>query len=125
MSPPLRLLLRFAGNIALVWLLSTSFETYFFLTGGIGALVIVGALLMLLNILVRPVLALLTFPLKLLATILAIILVNGVFLWLTETIVDRMDPVYVTFDIHGGIGGWIVVAAVLGIGNWLMKHFLK
>jgi len=31
----------------------------------------------------------------------------------------------VTIAIHGRLWGWIVVATVLGVGNWLMKVVLK
>jgi putative membrane protein len=125
MSLPLRLLLRFAGNAALVWAMATYLDQYLFVTGGIGAYVIIGALLTLLNALVRPILSLITLPLRLLATLLAIILVNGVFLWITDYIVLLMDPNLVTMEILGGIGGWIVVSSALGIGNYLMKLALK
>ena len=98
---------------------------YFFLSGGLPAYVVVGALLTLMNVIVRPLLNLVTFPLKLLATILAIILVNGIFIWLTYQIVLLMDPNLVTLEIIGGLGGWIVVTLVIGIANWVMKFILK
>lgn len=121
LSLPARVLLRAVLNIGLVWFLATKLEAYFHLTGGIQAYVIVGSLLTLLNIFVRPLLAIITFPLKLFATLLAIIIVNGVFVQLVDYIVQRMQPELVTLNIYGGLWGWIVVAVVLGIGNWVMK----
>lgn len=111
--------------MALVWFLAVYFSAYFDLTGGIGAYVIVGSLLTLMNIFVRPLLELITLPLKLFATILAIIIVNGVFVQLTTVIVERMQDNLVTLEIHGKLWGWLVVATVLGLGNWLMKVALN
>ncbi len=121
----LRILFRFFLTLLLVWALSTYLDQYFFVTGGWKAYVIIAALLTLMNLLVRPVLDLIVLPLKFFATILAVILVNGLFLWLTVWIVDHMERTLVTLDILGGIGGWIVVMLVLGVAKWFMKVSLK
>ncbi|MFA6523467.1 MAG: phage holin family protein [Candidatus Peribacteraceae bacterium] len=124
-SLPVRLILRTILNVLLVWVLTAYLPDYFFVHGGWIGAVIIGALLTLMNVLVRPLLDLLTTPLKLLATLVAFILVNGVFLWLTALIASMMDPALVSLQISGGVGGWIVVMIVLGIANWLMKILLK
>lgn len=124
-SLPLKITLKTLLNIALVWAMSTYLSQYFDLTGGWRALVIVGVLITLLNILVRPILALITLPLRLFATILAVIIVNGAFVYLVILITDRMDPTLVQLSIVGGIFGWLVVAAVVGFGNWMMKEIFK
>ena len=120
LSLPARVLLRALLNIGLVWFMAIQLEAYFFLTGGFQAYVIVGSLLTLLNIFVRPFLALVTLPIKLFATLLAIIVVNGAFVQLVDYAVQRMQPDLVTLEIYGGLWGWIVVATILGVGNWLM-----
>ena len=121
----LRLLFRFALTLLLVWALSTYLDQYFFVTGGWKAYVIIASLITLMNLIVRPVLDMIVLPLKLLATILALVLVNAVFLWLTVWIVNHMERDLVTLDIQGGVGGWIVVILALGISKWLMKVSLK
>ncbi len=125
MSLPLRLTLRFVLNIALVWALLSFVPQAFVLTGGFPASVIVGAILTLLNIVVRPVLDVLTLPLKLLATLLAFVIVNGVFVWLTVWIVQHMESSLLTLHIAGGLPGWLAVIIVFGLGNWMMKLLLK
>lgn len=125
MSMPARIVMKFAANVVLVWFLHVQFGSFFVISGEIHAWVVVGALLTLLNMLVRPVLHVLTFPLKLFATILAIIIVNGVLVQLTVSIVERMDPQVVTLSVQGGLLGWTIVAVVFGLGNWLMKASLK
>ncbi|MBI3331418.1 phage holin family protein [Candidatus Peregrinibacteria bacterium] len=125
LSLPVQILFRFLLTILLVWAMATFMDQYFFLSGGFGAVIIVSALLTLMNLFVRPILNAATLPLRFLATILAIILVNGVFLWLTYEIVLRMDPNLVTLEILGGLGGWIVVALTIGLANWIMKMIVK
>jgi|GEM_PF-358441 len=124
MSLPIRVLLHAVLNILLVWALAHWLDQYFFLVGGAAAYVLVGCVLTLLNLLVRPILDLLLLPLRLLASLLAFILANALFLWLTLALVHRMDGDVVTLTIDGGIGGWLVVAIALGIGNWVIRHLL-
>jgi len=124
-SLPLKITIKAILNVALVWVMATYLDQYFALTGGWRAIVIVGALLTLLNLLVRPILAILTMPLKLFATILAVIVVNGIFVWLVHLLVLKMDPAIVGLEIFGGIWGWIVVASAIGFANWVMKEIIK
>ena len=121
----LKLAMKFALNVALVWAMSTYLDTYFDLSGGIPALFIVGALVTLLNIFVRPILMIITLPLRLLATILAVIIVNGAIVYLIHLTTLQLDPSFVRLEIFGGIIGWIVVAICFGLANWLMKEMFK
>lgn len=125
MSLWLRILLRFLLTIVLVWAMKTYLGTWIVITGGIPAYVIIAALITLMNLFVEPVLNLLAAPLKFFMTFVAVILVNGVFLWLTVRIVRMMEPTLVTMQIKGGIPGWIVVLLALGIAKSFMKYGLK
>ncbi len=124
LSAPARLFIRAILNILLVWAMATYLSEYFLLTGGLGAVIIVGALLTLMNVIVRPLLKLLTLPLRLFAMVIALILVNGVFIWLIYQITQQMDPTVVRLQIIGA-AGWVIVSVVFGIGNWLIKAALK
>jgi len=115
------ILLKFLLNVALVWLLTVKFSQYFVLTGDFGSIVVIGSLLTLMNLFVRPFLNAITLPLRLFATLLALVIVNGVFLYITMRITGMMDPEVLTLSINGGIVGWIAIALVLGTGNWVMK----
>ena len=123
-SLPLQITVKAILNVLLVWLLATYLPQYFALQGGTRAVITVGALLTLLNIFLRPVLDILTLPLKLFATILAIVIVNGIFVELIHRITLRMDPEIVRLSIEGGLIGWVVVALLLGLGNWLVKEMM-
>jgi len=118
---PLVLVLKFVLNVTLVWVLARYLDEYFQLTGGLGAYVVVGSLITLMNLIVRPVLEILLLPLKLFATLLAIVILHAAFVQLTAMIVHKMDPGVVTLEIFGGLLGWVVVAGILGFGNWLLR----
>lgn len=121
---PVRILIYFLVTAGLVWLLSAKLSQYVFIDGGIRAYVTIGALLTLMNLLVRPVLRILFAPFHFIFGIIAVIALNWLFLYLTMRIAEHFDRSIVVFDINGGIGGWLIVAIVLGVANWLF-HILK
>lgn len=121
----IRLFLRFILTLLLVWAMAVYMDQYFFVTGGLLAYVIIAALITLMNILISPLLNLILLPLRMLATIVAIVLANGLFLFFTVWVIDHMERDLVTVDIQGGLAGWILVAIVLGMAKWLMKICLK
>jgi putative membrane protein len=121
----IRILWKLVLNTAMVWALATYLSSYFLLSGGIPGILIVGVLMTILNILVRPLLNVLALPLKLFATILAIIIVNGIFVQLVYEIIRALDIPFVSLEIQGGLLGWSIVAIALGLGNWAMKVIMK
>lgn len=125
LSAPMKLVIRLLLNILAVYLLSTFFDRIFFLDGGIPAYIIIGSLITLMNVIVRPLLHVIMLPLKLFMGIIVLIATNGLILWATETIAEAMDPNVVLFRIDGGLGTWLLAAFVLGIINWVMKEALK
>lgn len=125
LSAPMRLIMRLLLTILLVWGLSTFFERIFFVDGGIAAYIVIGSLLTLMNVIVRPLLHVIMLPFKLFMGLVVLIVVNGLFLWLTQRIAQELDPEVVMLQIDGGIGGWMLVAVILGIANWVFKEVLK
>ena len=84
LSLPARILLRALLNCVLVWVLAKYFFAYFEISGGLTAYVTVGSLLTLMNIFIRPFLEIVTAPIKFFfASMIAIIIVNGVFIEVT------------------------------------------
>jgi len=125
LSMPFRIALKAVLNVLLVYAMNRFIPQYFSVFGGWPAFVVVGSLLTLLNLILRPILKLLTLPLKAFATLLTIISVNGFFLWVVYQITLRMDPNLILMVIGGGLGGWIVVSMIIGLANWVMKIVLK
>ncbi|MBM3231271.1 phage holin family protein [Candidatus Peregrinibacteria bacterium] len=122
---PLKLAIKFALNVLLVYLLATYLSAYFLLDGGIRAYVIVGSLITLMNIFFRPVIYVLTLPLRLFTTIVAVIIIHGGFVYVVTLLTAKMDPNLVRLEIFGGPWGWIVIAVCLGLANWIMKEMFK
>ena len=122
---PLKLAIKFALNVVVVWAMATYLGQYFGLDGGMPAYVIVGALITLLNMFFRPILNVLLLPLKLFATIIAIMVANGGFIYVVHLVTLRMDPTLVRLEIYGGPWGWIVVAVCFGLANWVLKEMFK
>jgi uncharacterized membrane protein YvlD (DUF360 family) len=123
MSLPVRIVIAFALQTILVWALSTFAPDSFFVGGGVKAFAIIGALITLLNMFVRPILTILTLPFRLFATLIAIIIVNGAILWLVREVSFHIDPSILTFEIAGGIGGWVTASIVFGFGEWIVRLF--
>lgn len=117
--------MKFALNVVLVYCMATYLGQYFGLDGGMPATVIVGALITLLNLFFRPILNVLLLPLKLFATIVAIMVANGGYIFVVHLVTLRMDPALVKLEIYGGPWGWIVVAACFGLANWILKEMFK
>lgn len=124
MHPALRLALKAVGNTALVFGLDKALPSYFAIYGGLPAYITIGSLLTLLNLFLRPLLAIITFPARLLFTLFTTIAVNAFFLWVVYEMSLRMDPDIVMLVVTGGVGGWLVVSIILGFANWVMKHVL-
>lgn len=121
-SPAVRLTVKTVANCSTVFLMHRYLPQYFTVFGGVPAYVIVGSLLTLLNLFLRPILSLLTFPLHLLFSLLTTIGVNAVFLGVVYIVAVRMDPNVVVLTVTGGLGGWLAVSTVLGVVNWILKH---
>ncbi len=124
MSPATKLALKALGNCVLVYVMNLWLPQYFSVYGGAAGFVIIGSLLTLLNLFLRPILSVLTFPAKFLFTLATVIAVNAFFLWVTYEISLLMDPDIVAFKVVGGVMGWLVVSVILGLANWVMKHVL-
>lgn len=118
------LIIRPFLNIVLVAALAYLLPNHFVVGGGFIGILIIGILIGIFNILIKPILSIITLPIRLLSDILASIIVNSLFLWFVEGIVQGIDVQIVTLDIRGGFFGFLLVAAVFGLLNWIMKNLL-
>jgi uncharacterized membrane protein YvlD (DUF360 family) len=121
---PLHLALSAVANCLLVYALDRYLPQYVSVFGGPAAFVIIGSLLTLLNLFVRPFLNIITLPFRLVFTLFTTIAVNALFLWLVYELTLKMNPNVLALAITGGITGWIVVSFLLGFANWLIKVIL-
>lgn len=124
-SWPTRIIFQWVLTIGLVWLLSINLDQYFYLNGGVAAYIIIGSLLTLMNLIVRPVLHIVFAPFHLIFGIIATIVMNWLFLFIIQKIAEQLDPALVTLSLFGGVTGWLVLAVVFGLANWVMKMVLR
>lgn len=123
MLSPVRLSLAALGNTLLVAGMAAWLPQYLTILGGAAAYVILGCLLTLLNLFLRPLLALITLPLWLVLSAVTSVGINLLFLAIVHAIVLRMDPSIVILVIRGGLIGYLVLSTILGIGNWIMHRW--
>lgn len=121
----IKLLLKFVLTLVLLYLMSTFLDQYFSIQGGLIAFLIIGLLITLMNAVVRPLINLVLLPFKFFIGFIAVLVANAFFLWVTERIVEHMDPTVVILRVDQGLGGWLLIAVVLGLGNWVMKVALR
>lgn len=78
--------------------------------GGVGSYLVVAVILAVLNVLVRPVLKLLSFPLLLVTLGLFLVVINAAVLGLTALLTDRLGI--------DGVGPAVVAALVISVVTW-------
>lgn len=125
MAFPLRIFLRYLVTVGVVAAMAAFLPQYVLITGDAVAFFVIGAVIFGLNLLARPILNLITLPLRLFLSIVALIIVNGAFVWLLMKAMEYVDPSLARFEILEGWTGFAVVAVVLGVANWLMKNLLR
>lgn len=125
LSAPIRLVMRLLLTIGLLWLLNTFLDQYFYVNGGLPAFIILGSLITLMNVIIRPVLQLVLLPFRFFFHLLTLVMLNALFLWLTLRIAAELDPDVVTFAVNGGIAGWLLIALLLGFAHWVMKETIR
>lgn len=112
-------------NVGVVIFLNSYFGSFFVLDGGYQGIAIVGLTFTVLNMLVVPILNVLSLPIKFIAWMIAFILVNAAAIWLTIWFVTSIGIMGVGLAIEGGIVGWVIVSVILGMGNWIVKAVVK
>lgn len=112
-----------ALNILSVYLVHQLLDG-FIITGGTTGFVVVGVVIGLLNVFVKPLLKVLSLPFIFLTIGLFLIIVNAAILWLAENFVTFLDIPNVTFMIEG-MGTYAVAVLLLGILNYLFQKVLR
>lgn len=124
-SLPVRIILHLVLTILVVWVLSIFFDQYFYVEGGLIAYIVIGALLTLMNLIARPILGIILLPFRLFFHLITLIVSNALFLWLTERIAAEFNPSIVVLQIADGWAGWLLIAVLLGLANWLIKEAIR
>lgn len=83
---------------------------------GILTAVIVGVCLVFLNMVVKPIVSLLTLPLNIMTLGLFSLVINGLFFWFVAQIISGFTVASFTSAIIG--------ALIISIINWIVNHFI-
>ncbi len=96
----------------------------FTMEGGWVAPVIAAAVITILNMIIKPIIKLLAFPLVFFSAGLFLIVINAFILYLTEYLIRVMDieGVSLHFD---NLLTYGLAAIIFGVANWLIHWFLK
>ncbi|MFA6305240.1 MAG: phage holin family protein [Candidatus Gracilibacteria bacterium] len=89
-------------------------------TGGIKFFILGGAVIGVLNFILKPLLKLAVFPILIISGGLFFMVVNGVLLWSLTYILNylHLSGVSITFP---NLGSYVIGAIVFGIVNWLVN----
>ncbi|MBI5413308.1 phage holin family protein [Candidatus Peregrinibacteria bacterium] len=93
-------------------------------TGGILFFVVGGAVVGVLNTIIKPIIKILTFPVHLITMGLSLILLNGVIFWLFEQSLDVLNISNVSMDITS-IKTYFIAGFAFGVINWVSHLIFK
>lgn len=92
--------------------------------GSLVAPVIAGAVIAVLNLLLKPVLKLLSFPFIFITAGLFLIVINAFILFVTQYLIQVMDITGVVMNVDNLLT-YVWAAIIFGLANWLIHWILK
>lgn len=111
----MRLIARFFVVATAVWLVA-AYVPGIEVQDGVGSYLLIALIFSLVNVLVKPVLKLLSFPLLLLTLGLFLIVINAAMFGLTALLTDRLDV--------DGVGPAFLAALVISAVTWVGDNVL-
>jgi len=91
--------------------------------GGTIAYIYIGVVFSILNLIIKPILNLVTFPLRILTLGAIVILIHAIMLYLLQEVINTLELFQATMTIHGGIVNFLIVGVILGIINSFLHWF--
>ena len=117
------LLLFIALNTGSVYLASQLLDSFVVSGGALGYL-IVGIILGLLNLILKPVLRVLSLPFIFLTAGLFVIVLNAAILWVSEYLISFLDLPGIALSIQG-FGTYVAAVVFLGFLNYFFQKVLR
>jgi len=118
-----RIAFTIAVNMGALWVTALLIEKFNF-TGGIPFLLIAGVVLGLLNMLVKPVIKLVSFPAIFISAGLFLVVINAAMLWVLNYSLDILDFTGIDLQVEGALT-YLWAAIIFGLVNWLEHWILK
>lgn len=109
---------------AIALFIASKFLNGFVFEGGILAPILVGAILSLLNFIVKPILKFISFPFIFLTGGLFLIIINAILIYLSSYILQVMDVYGTALNVRDTLT-YVLAAVIFGIANWSINWFLK
>ena len=120
-----RVFVSFVSNAGLFWFLSHEiFPESFQITGGVPAYLIIGSFSVFLNTFLRPILNIITFPLRLITLGFISFFLNGLMLWIVQYLINFLEIPEITFTIDGFLT-YILAGLFLGVSNFARHLVFK
>ena len=117
------LLLFVAINTASVYVVHNLLD-HFIVTGGTLGYVLVGVILGLLNLFIKPVLKILSLPFIFLTAGLFVVILNTLILWIAVQLIAILDVAGITLSITG-VWTYVVAVCAFGIINYLFQKLIR
>lgn len=117
------LLIFLALNTVVVYLVHQILDN-FIVSGGAPGFVLVGVVIGLLNLFLKPILKVLSLPFIFLTVGLFVILINGFILWVSQQIVSIIGISNISLTIDG-IGTYMAAVFLFGILNYLFHKLIR
>ena len=96
----------------------------FVITGGVPAFVLIGVIIGLLNLFLKPLLKVLSLPFIFLTAGLFVIVVNAVILWFAEVLVSGLAIGQIALSIDG-MFTYVAAVLLLGFFNYLFQKIIR
>lgn len=112
-----------ALNTASVYLVQLILDE-FVVTGGTMGFVLIGAIIGLLNVFLKPLLKILSLPFIFLTAGLFVLVLNAFILWIAQTFVNTISIAGISLAI-GGVGTYVAAVILLGLINYIFQKLLR
>jgi putative membrane protein len=93
-------------------------------TGGFKFFILAGFGIGILNIFVKPLMKILSFPLMIMTVGLFSLVINAIIFWLTMKLVNGIHFQDVSVNISSAVT-YLIAGVVFGLGNWVLHLFIR
>ncbi len=93
--------------------------------GGISAFILIGFILGVLNVFIKPILKIISLPFMIVTLGLFVVLLNGLILYFAENMVNFINGSTIKIMIEGGPLTYVWVALIFGFFNYLINIVLS
>ncbi len=109
-------------NAGIFWILDKIFENTFIISGGIKGYIIVAIVFGLVDTIIKPIINLITLPIRIITFGLFKFVINGLLLWILQQSIDILAITGVSLQING-ITTYFIIGFILAIIDSVFDNF--